>query len=103
MRAPGGLKVIQDAMPKMAARHMHHMVNYDPSGGVDNAKRMTGLHETAKFDEFSYGVGNRGASVRIPTQTDKDGYGYLEDRRPSSNCDPYTVTELIVRTTILKE
>ena len=44
---------------------------------------MTGLHETAKWDEFSHGVGNRGASVRIPTATNNAGKGYLEDRRPS--------------------
>merc|ERR1712117_925242 len=64
---------------------------------------MGGLHETSSIDEFSAGVANRGCSIRIPRQVSKDGMGYLEDRRPSSNCDPYLVTEIIVRTTVLKE
>ena len=65
--------------------------------------RLTGLHETADISTFSYGVAKRNASVRIPRQCAADGKGYLEDRRPSSNCDPYVVTETIVRTTILNE
>ena len=60
--------------------------------------RLTGNHETAPWNEFSYGVSNRGASVRIPWQVEKDQAGYLEDRRPNSNCDPYVVTRLIVGT-----
>lgn len=31
------------------------------------------------------------------------GVGYLEDRRPASNMDPYTVTGLLAETTILWE
>ena len=50
---------------------------------------MTGEHETSDFNTFSYGIGNRGTSIRIPTQTEKDQCGYFEDRRPSSKCDPY--------------
>jgi len=57
--------------------------------GSGNEKRMTGLHETAKYDEFTYGVGARGCSVRIGNDAKKQGYGYMEDRRPSSNIDPY--------------
>ena len=53
--------------------------------------------------DFSSGVANRGASIRIPRQVEEDGKGYLEDRRPSSNCDPYVVTEMLVRTTVLNE
>ena len=55
------------------------------------------------MDEFSAGVANRGSSIRIPREVEAKGYGYLEDRRPSSNCDPYTVTGLIVKTTLLDE
>lgn len=51
--------------------------------------------------EFKYGVANRGASIRIPRQTEIDGKGYLEDRRPAANIDPYLVTSMIARTTIL--
>ena len=71
-----------------------HITNYGP--GVE--RRLTGLHETAPWTEFSYGVSNRGASVRIPWQVEVEQKGYLEDRRPNSNCDPYTVTRLIVET-----
>jgi glutamine synthetase len=60
--------------------------------------RLTGEHETAPYNEFSYGVSDRGASVRIPWQVEKDGKGYIEDRRPNANMDPYVVTRLIVDT-----
>ena len=60
--------------------------------------RLTGEHETAPYDEFSYGVSDRGASVRIPWQVAQEGKGYLEDRRPNANMDPYVVTRLIVDT-----
>ena len=71
-----------------------HIANY--GAGVD--LRLTGSHETAPWDEFSYGVSDRGASVRIPWQVEVDGKGYIEDRRPNANCDPYVVTRLIVET-----
>lgn len=57
--------------------------------GTGNEKRMTGLHETASFSEFTYGIGARGCSVRIGNEAKRDGCGYMEDRRPSSNIDPY--------------
>ena len=69
--------------------------------GTGNEERMTGAHETAKFDEFSSGVANRGASVRIGHETAKNKKGYFEDRRPSSNMDPYLVTSILFKTTIL--
>ena len=59
---------------------------------------MTGLHETCSYREYRYGVSDRGASVRIPWQVARDGKGYIEDRRPNANCDPYTVTRLIMET-----
>jgi len=103
MREKGGLKYIEEAIELMSKCHMKHIAAYDPNQGADNARRLTGLHETSALDEFSAGVANRGASIRIPRQTGEDGYGYLEDRRPSSNCDPYAVTEVIVSTTIMKD
>lgn len=57
--------------------------------GTGNDLRMTGQHETARFDEFTYGIGARGCSVRIGNDAKKNGCGYMEDRRPSSNIDPY--------------
>ncbi|MDP6050701.1 MAG: glutamine synthetase, partial [SAR202 cluster bacterium] len=58
-----------------------------------------GLHETQRIDQFSYGVSDRGASIRIPWQVEVDQKGYLEDRRPASNMDPYLVTKLLIQTT----
>jgi len=103
MREAGGIKDINEAIKRLEVNHKKHVAGYDPNGGQDNARRLTGLHETSDMHTFSAGVANRGCSIRIPRQVGQDGCGYLEDRRPSSNCDPYTVTELIVRTTILKE
>ncbi len=60
--------------------------------------RLTGQHETAPYTEYSYGVSNRGASVRIPWQVEVDKKGYIEDRRPNANCDPYEVTMIIIDT-----
>jgi len=68
--------------------------------GADNDKRLTGAHETQAIDQFSYGVSDRGASIRIPVATVDDGWkGRLEDRRPASNADPYKVAAAIVKTT----
>ena len=63
-------------------------------------KRLTGLHETQSIDKFSYGVSDRGASIRIPVGTIQDGWkGRLEDRRPASNGDPYRIAAAIIKTT----
>jgi glutamine synthetase len=94
---------IEEAIAKMGKKHEKHIEAYDPNHGQDNARRLTGKHETSSIHDFSAGVANRGASIRIPRQVGEDGFGYLEDRRPSSNCDPYSVTEVIVRTTVLNE
>jgi glutamine synthetase len=61
-------------------------------------ERLTGLHETAPWDRYSYGVSDRGASVRIPWQVEVDKKGYIEDRRPNANVDPYVVTRLLINT-----
>ncbi|EMI15494.1 glutamine synthetase II [Rhodopirellula maiorica SM1] len=67
--------------------------------GADNDQRLTGLHETQSIDKFSYGVSDRGASIRIPIVTVQKGWkGYLEDRRPASNADPYMVASAIITT-----
>mgnify|MGYP001255828671 CR=1 FL=1 len=95
MREECGYKIILDAIKKLKTKHSFHMQHY----GVDNDKRMTGAHETARYDTFSYGVANRGCSVRIPRETEANGCGYFEDRRPASNMDPYVVTSLIFQTT----
>ncbi|CAD5114687.1 DgyrCDS3732 [Dimorphilus gyrociliatus] len=103
MRQPGGIKIIEKAIERMSKRHKEHIQYYDPKNGRDNERRLTGLHETSSIHDFSAGVANRACSIRIPRQVGEEGHGYLEDRRPSSNCDPYAVTEIIVRTTVLEE
>ena len=68
--------------------------------GANNDQRLTGLHETQAIDKFSYGVSDRGASIRIPVSTVQDGWkGRLEDRRTASNADPYKVAAAIIKTT----
>ncbi|KAE8223952.1 hypothetical protein CF319_g3069 [Tilletia indica] len=97
MRKPGGIKAINDAIEKLSKRHVEHIAVY----GEDNDQRLTGKHETANMSTFSSGVANRGASIRIPRHVAAQGYGYLEDRRPASNIDPYRVTGIIAETTLL--
>ena len=67
--------------------------------GEFNDERLTGLHETAAISDFSYGISDRGASIRIPITTVNNGWkGYLEDRRPASNADPYKIAGIIIKT-----
>jgi glutamine synthetase len=94
MREPDGLKHIYTAIEKLGKRHTDHMNIY----GSDNNLRLTGIHETSSIDSFSWGKQNRNCSVRIPLQVCIDNCGYLEDRRPAANMDPYLVTEIMVRT-----
>jgi glutamine synthetase len=92
-----GLTHINKAIVRLETRHQEHMDAY----GKGNEDRMTGECETASFTTFTSGVANRGASIRIGNETFNDKKGYFEDRRPSSNCDPYRVTGMIVETTLL--
>ena len=85
MRLDGGMKHIEEAMKKLEKRLVEHIKVY----GEGNADRMTGAHETSSMDKFTWGVANRGSSVRIPRACAKEGKGYFEDRRPASNADPY--------------
>jgi glutamine synthetase len=93
-RAEGGMKVIEEAMQKLAKRHDEHIKVY----GAHNEERLTGQHETAPMHEFRYGVSDRGASVRIPMATTNQGFGYFEDRRPAANMDPYQVCAKLIET-----
>jgi len=103
MRKPGGIKAIEAAIDNLSKHHIRHIKAYDPREGKDNERRLTGAHETSSIHDFSAGVANRGCSIRIPREVAEQGYGYLEDRRPSSNCDPYSVTRVVVQTVCLKE
>jgi glutamine synthetase len=94
MREEGGIKYIDDAIRKLEKRHAEHIKVY----GEGNELRLTGRHETGHIDQFSSGVANRGASIRIPRSVAKGGCGYFEDRRPASNIDPYLVTGVMMET-----
>ena len=95
IREEGGEDFIKGICYKFEKRHDEHIDVY----GSHNEKRLTGLHETQHISKFSYGVSDRGASIRIPLQTVIDGWkGYLEDRRPSSNVDPYQAVSVIIET-----
>jgi len=103
MRLDGGIKYIEEAIDRLSSQHARHIAAYDPNEGRDNERRLTGRLETSSIHDFSAGVANRGASIRIPRSVGEEGCGYFEDRRPSSNCDPYAVTEVLVRTCVLNE
>lgn len=87
-------KAIEQAIAALKKRHKKHVEDY----GVGVELRLTGEHETASYQKFSAGPSDRGASVRIPWQVEKSKKGYIEDRRPNANCDPYVVTALILET-----
>ncbi|KAK6930054.1 Glutamine synthetase, N-terminal domain [Dillenia turbinata] len=99
MREDGGYEAIKKAILNLSLRHKEHISAY----GEGNERRLTGKHETANINTFSWGVANRGCSIRVGRETEKQGKGYLEDRRPASNMDPYVVTSLLAESTLLWE
>ena len=94
MREENGYDKIKEAINNLSKNHELHIKHY----GAGNEYRLTGIHETSSIDKFSYGVGSRDTSVRIPHETFKNKRGYFEDRRPSSELDPYIVTALLFTT-----
>ena len=99
MRKEGGKEIIEGICDVLGDNHKKHIELY----GSDNEKRLTGDHETASIKEFSFGVSDRGASIRIPISTAKDWKGYLEDRRPASNGDPYKITWALLDTLVWRD
>src|SRR3569833_2661235 len=95
MRNVGGKDYFEALMAAFDKNLMDHIAVYGP----DNDKRLTGKHETAPWNKFSYGVADRGASIRVPHSFANNGYkGYLEDRRPNSQGDPYAIASQILKT-----
>jgi glutamine synthetase len=95
MREVGGKEYFEALMAAFDKHKNEHIAVYGP----DNHLRLTGLHETQSIDKFNYGVANRGASVRVPHSFVNNGYrGYLEDRRPNSQGDPYKIASRILQT-----
>lgn len=96
MRTSGDEKIFTAICEEFGKHIEEHISVY----GADNDMRLTGKHETASIDSFSYGVSDRGSSIRIPIGTVEDGWkGRLEDRRPASNADPYKVAAVIIKST----
>ena len=95
LREHGGKAYFEALMGAFDQYKNEHIAVYGP----DNHLRLTGLHETQSIDKFNYGVANRGASIRIPHSFVNQGYrGYLEDRRPNSQGDPYKIASRILQT-----
>jgi glutamine synthetase len=95
MREVGGKEYFEKLMAAFEKNRDEHIAVYGP----DNHLRLTGLHETQSIDKFSYGLADRGASVRIPHSFVNNGYkGYLEDRRPNSQGDPYAIAGRVLKT-----
>jgi glutamine synthetase len=95
LRDIGGKEYIEALCAGFAPFHQDHLAVY----GAGNDRRLTGEHETASMDDFSFGASDRGASIRIPMFTTKhDWKGYLEDRRPASDGDPYLIADRIIKT-----
>ncbi|MCX7121030.1 MAG: glutamine synthetase beta-grasp domain-containing protein [Gammaproteobacteria bacterium] len=89
-----GMKAINAAIEALEINHDAHIEIY--GHGIE--ERLTGRHETASYKQFSSGIGHRGASIRIPRGVANLGYGYLEDRRPCANANPYEVAAMLVQT-----
>jgi glutamine synthetase len=95
LREEGGKEYFEALMQAFKDNVAAHIAVYGP----DNHLRLTGLHETQSIDKFSYGLSDRGASIRMPVNFIKNGYkGYLEDRRPNSEGDPYQIVSRILHT-----
>ncbi|KAJ4307472.1 glutamate--ammonia ligase [Fusarium piperis] len=91
MREEGGMKVIEEALKKLEPHHAECIAEY----GEDNELRLTGRHETGSIDSFSWGVANRGTSIRVPRET--AAKGYVTSRTTASNVDPYRVTRALLQ------
>jgi len=95
LREVGGKEYFEALMAAFDKYKNEHIAVYGP----DNHLRLTGLHETQSIDKFSYGIADRGASVRVPHSFVNNGYkGYLEDRRPNSQGDPYQIASRVLQT-----
>lgn len=91
MRNEGGEKYFHSLFSALETRKDVHIENY----GSDNELRLTGRFETQSIDKFTWGISDRGASIRVPQSTFKNWRGYLEDRRPASNANPYKIVKVL--------
>ena len=94
-----GMQAIKDAINALEKNHAQHTRVY----GHYLEERLTGDHETSNIEDFSAGVSDRGASIRIPQSVAEKGYGYFEDRRPGANANPYEVAIALIKTVCLQQ
>lgn len=95
MRDPGtGWEAISEAIEKLRPKHQDHISVY----GADLQERLIGMYDTESIDEFSVGESDRGRSIRIPGSVVQKRCGYIEDRRPGANADPYRVAARLIET-----
>jgi len=104
MRSEGGEAYFKAMMDQFEKNCAEHIAVYGPHNelrltGTHETQRLTGTHETQSIDKFSWGVADRGASIRVPHAFVNDGYkGYLEDRRPNSQGNPYAIASRVLQT-----
>jgi glutamine synthetase len=94
-----GSMAIEEAVLALSKRHGEHIAQY----GFNNEQRLTGKHETCDIHTFRSGVADRGSSIRIPRSVSTQGCGYLEDRRPGANANPYAVSSMLVETICIRK
>ena len=97
-RCSSGFENMKRMFENLEKTHLEHIDNY----GAGNEKRLTGIHETSSMDKFTWSVAGRHCSVRVGREVATKGCGYFEDRRPAGNCDPYLVSMLLVKNTVLQ-
>ena len=98
-RSENGLDIIHTYINRLSKKHTEHINVY----GQKNHLRLTGKHETSNINEFTWGIGTRNTSIRIPNQVFRDKCGYFEDRRPAANIDPYQATVKLFKTCCLDD
>lgn len=98
-RCENGIEFIHKYIEKLEKKHKEHIAVY----GEFNDRRLTGLHETSSIDKFTWGIGTRNTSIRIPNQVFRENRGYFEDRRPAANIDPYLATSTLFKTCCFHE
>ncbi len=97
MREVNGIEHIKNTIDLFKEKHGEHLEVY--GDGIE--RRLTGKCETSSLEKFTWGTSDRSASIRIPAKVEAQGRGYLEDRRPNANIDPYKVTNIMLKTALL--
>ncbi len=78
IREVGGKEYLESLMKAFSDKVAEHIAVYGP----DNHLRLTGLHETQAIDKFSYGLSDRGASIRHAGELHQERLQGLSGRSP---------------------